>query len=74
MARASNIYIFQHWGGAVMAAFTVKHEAYSWLRRNGAKTPDFARGLSLFRVSDGDRWPDSVPYGDRRIALPLEEK
>lgn len=73
MARSENIYVFERYGGSVEAVFTVKYEAYAWLRRMGARTPQFARGLMLFRMSDGDRWPDGVSMSKKKVALPLEE-
>lgn len=35
MARSTNVYVVQAASGAVVAAFTVKHELASWLARNG---------------------------------------
>lgn len=51
MARSQYVYLFQR-GDVVLAAFTVKWEAYAWLRANGAKTPGFADGLRFYRMTD----------------------
>ena len=52
MARSTYIYIVENIeAGAVLAAFTVKHECVSWLRRQD-KEYDLRRWI-VMRVPDG---------------------
>lgn len=51
MARASYIYIIQNWhGGAIVRAFTVKHEMIGWVRAYVRQNPP---KFSVIRVPDG---------------------
>lgn len=36
MTRSTNVYVVQNASGAIVSAFTVKHELASWLARNGS--------------------------------------
>lgn len=47
MARSTNVYVVNSWYGSPIAAFTVKHELVTWLR----KQPPIA--FILWRVPDG---------------------
>lgn len=49
MARSTCVYAVLTEGWTPLAAFTVKHELVTWLRRQG----DAARGLEVWRCGDG---------------------
>lgn len=52
MARSTNIFIVENpEAGAVLAAFTVKHECKTWLAR--VEKNHFIKGWTVMRVPDG---------------------
>lgn len=51
MARSTNVYVVQDPSGAVVTAFTVKHELASWLARRGQQ-------FLVTRVRDADAGSD----------------
>ena len=58
MARASYIYLAENYNGNVVAAFTVKHEALSWVEKF---IEDTGLTLSLSRVPDSGSLRSTVP-------------
>jgi hypothetical protein len=65
MARSQYIYVVYRWdninaeAGALVAAFTVKHELVTWLRRELSNAP--WNSLGVARVRDGLNHGDETP-------------